>query len=104
MAVKKLIAHVSRGNVLDDLGFGSAEAAAVKMKSQLHSEIIRAIERRGYTQADLQDRLNESQPRVSDLMRGKISKFSLETLVGYAERLGLRPRMKTAELAGAGSR
>lgn len=104
MAGKKLVSHVSRGNVLDDLGFGPSEAAAVKMKAQLHSEIMRAIERGGYAQADLQQRFDESQPRISDLMRGKISKFSLETLVGYADELGLRPQMKTAELVGTASR
>ena len=104
MTGKKLVAHVSRGNVLDDLGFGPTEAAALKMKAQLHSEIVRAIERRGYTQADLQDRFDESQPRISDLMRGKISKFSLETLVGYAEELGLRPQMKTKEFEVIGSK
>jgi predicted XRE-type DNA-binding protein len=92
MKSKKLIGRVSRGNVLNDLGFAPAEAAALKMKAQLYSEIVRAIERRGYTQADLRERLDESQPRISDLMRGKISKFSLETLVGYAEELELRPK------------
>ena len=58
------------------------------MKSGLHSKIVRAIKKRGYTQADLQ-----SQPRVSDLMTGKISKFSLEALVTYAEALGLHPQI-----------
>lgn len=45
MKNKKLIGDLSRGNVLDDLGLRPAEAAAVKMKSQLHSEITRAIDR-----------------------------------------------------------
>jgi predicted XRE-type DNA-binding protein len=43
----------------------------------------------------LQDFLHESQPRVGDFVRGKITKFSLETLVEYAERLGMRPQIKT---------
>ncbi|MGC1492183.1 MAG: XRE family transcriptional regulator, partial [Candidatus Acidiferrum sp.] len=59
----------------------------------LHSQLIKAIKKRGYTQTDLQKRLDESQPRVSDLMTGKISKFSLETLIGYAEALGLHPQI-----------
>ena len=54
---------------------------------------MKAIKKRGYTQAELQKRLDESQPRVSDLMTGKISKFSLETLIAYAEALGLHPRI-----------
>jgi predicted XRE-type DNA-binding protein len=97
MPRRQLIAHISCGNVLDDLGFGPAEAAALKMKSQLHSEILKAIERRGYTQVDMQDRLDESHQRVSDLMRGKISKFSLETLVGYTEELDLAPQMEATD-------
>jgi predicted XRE-type DNA-binding protein len=36
---------------------------------------------------------DESQPRISDLMTGKISKFSLETLITYAEALGLHPQI-----------
>ena len=82
-----------KSNVFEQIGFSREEAAALKMKSELHSQIIKAIKRKGYTQADLQKRLGESQPRVSDLMTGKISKFSLETLITYAEALGLRPQI-----------
>jgi predicted XRE-type DNA-binding protein len=101
MAAKKLVGHITRGNVLDDLGFSPEESAAMTMKSDLHSKIIKTIVQKRYTQADLQSHLCEPQPRISDLMRGKISKFSLEALVGYAERLGLRPQMKSAQLIGA---
>jgi len=82
-----------KSNVFEQIGFSPEEAAALKMKAELHSQIIKAIKRRGYTQATLQKRLDESQPRISDLMTGKISKFSLETLVTYAEALGLRPQI-----------
>jgi predicted XRE-type DNA-binding protein len=82
-----------KGNVFEQVGFSPEEAASLKMKSDLHSQIVKAINKRGYTQAELQKRFDEPQPRVSDLMRGKISKFSLETLITYAEALGLRPRI-----------
>ncbi|MGP8157480.1 MAG: helix-turn-helix domain-containing protein [Candidatus Acidiferrales bacterium] len=82
-----------KSNVFEQIGFSRKEAAALKMKSELHSQIIKAIRKRGYTQADLQKRLDESQPRISDLMTGKISKFSLETLITYAEALGLHPQI-----------
>lgn len=82
-----------RNNVFEQIGFSPEEAASLKMKSELHSQIIKTIKKRGYTQADLQKRLDESQPRISDLMTGKISKFSLETLITYAEALGLRPQI-----------
>jgi predicted XRE-type DNA-binding protein len=82
-----------KSNVFEQIGFSREEAAALKMKSELHSQIVKAIKRKGYTQAELQKRLDESQPRISDLMTGKISKFSLETLINYAEALGLRPQI-----------
>jgi predicted XRE-type DNA-binding protein len=80
-------------NVFDDLGFSPKEAAALSMKAALHSKIV--DQARNYSQAQLQRILREPQPRVSDLLRGKISKFSLETLVSYAEALNMRPEMKT---------
>jgi predicted XRE-type DNA-binding protein len=80
-------------SVFDDLGFSPEEAAALTMKSDLHSKIIRYA--KNYSQAELQDMLNEPQPRVSDLLRGKIAKFSLETLVNYADALNMRPEIKT---------
>lgn len=79
-------------NVFDDLGFSPEDAAALNMKSRLHSMIIRFA--KNYSQAQLQKVLGEPQPRVSDLLRGKISKFSLETLVNYAEALHMRPEIK----------
>jgi predicted XRE-type DNA-binding protein len=79
--------------VFDDLGFSHEEATALEMKAVLHSKIIRYAKK--YKQAELQTLLGESQPRVSDLLTGKISKFSLETLVKYAEALNLRPEIKT---------
>jgi predicted XRE-type DNA-binding protein len=82
-------------NVFDDLGFSPDEAAALHMKSLLHSKIMRQAKE--YSQAQLQELLGESQPRISDLLRGKISKFSLETLVTYAEALHMRPEIRTHE-------
>ena len=104
MAAKKLIRHITRGDVFEDLGFSLEESAALKMKAQLHSRIVGCVKQNHYTQAYLETLLNEHQPRISDLMRGKISKFSLETLVGYAEKLGLHPEMKTGELVGSAHR
>ena len=82
-----------RNNVFEQIGFSPEEAASLKMKSELHSQIVKVIKKRGYTQADLQKRLDESQPRISDLMTGKISKFSFETFITYAEALGLHPQI-----------
>lgn len=80
-------------NVFEDLGFPPEEAAALKLKTDLHTNIVKYAGQ--YSQGQLQTILDEPQPRVSDLMRGKMSKFSLETLVIYAEKLGLHTEIKT---------
>lgn len=80
-------------NVFEQLGFSATEAAGLQIKSKLHATVIRAAGQ--YSREQLQKLLHATQPRVSDLMRGKISKFSLETLVDYANALGLRPEIKT---------
>jgi predicted XRE-type DNA-binding protein len=79
--------------LFEDLGFSPQEAAALKLKADLNTRIVKAAA--GYTQHELQQKLWTSQPRVSDLLRGKMSKFSLDTLVVYAELLGLRTEIRT---------
>jgi len=64
------------------------------MKARLLSTIV-DYAKKNYSQSELQKMLGEPQPRISDLLTGKISKFSLETLVGYAEALHMRPEIKT---------
>ena len=84
---------VKRKNVFDELGFSREQAVALQIKSALHSQIIKQA--KNYKQADLQKILGEPQPRVSDLLRGKIAKFSLETLIDYASALNMRPEIVT---------
>jgi predicted XRE-type DNA-binding protein len=85
--------------LFEDLGFSPEQAAALKLKADLNTRIVKAAE--GYTQEQLRAKLGTSQPRVSDLLRGKMSKFSLDTLVVYAELLGLRTEIKTSKRRGA---
>ena len=82
-------------NVFDDLGFSSEEAATLQIKSRLHSKIIQQAQ--NYSQGQLQKILNESQPRVSDLLTGKITKFSLDKLMQYAYALHMEPEIRTHE-------
>ena len=79
--------------LFEDLGFSPDKAAALKLKTDLHTEIVKAASR--YSQGELEKILQTSQPRISDLLRGKMSKFSLDMLVLYAERLGLETSIKT---------
>jgi len=78
-----------RGNVFSDLGFSAAEARNLQMRSQLMTALRKFVEKEGLTQAETARRLKVTQPRVSDLMRGKISRFSLDTLVTMSGDAGL---------------
>jgi len=87
--------HFSRVNVFEDLGFSPEEAAILRMKTQLHVEIMRAIERRGLTPRQLEKVLDVPQPRVSELITGKISRMTADLLAKYLYRLGREIEMNT---------
>lgn len=94
---KRNIAKIVSGNVFEQLGFSSEESIALKMRAELHSSIVEAIKKSRYTQVQLAEMFDTDQPRISNLMRGKIALFNLETLVTYADILGMNPQMKTAK-------
>jgi predicted XRE-type DNA-binding protein len=89
-----IITHVTRGDVLDDLGFSRSEATALKFKADLLDAIREEVERRSYTQRQLVEILDEHQPAVSNLLQGKINQVSIEKLLRYSDRLGMRARLK----------
>jgi predicted XRE-type DNA-binding protein len=88
--------HVTRGNVLDDLGFSPEQAAALKFKAQLYQAILKYSEK--YSQKELQAILGEPQPRVSELLNGKIANKSIDKLLYYAGRLGIETRAKFVQV------
>ena len=71
----------SSGNVFSDLGFTPEEAENLKIRADLMIELTKLIEARGLTQAAAAKLLGVTQPRVSDLVRGKIDRFSVDTLI-----------------------
>jgi predicted XRE-type DNA-binding protein len=87
-------AHITKGDVLDDLGFSRAEASALKVKATIVEAILAEIDRRGITQRELVDLLDEYQPNVSNLMSGRISKVSIERLLHYADRLRMQSKIE----------
>ncbi len=87
-------AHVTRGNVFDDLGFSRAEASSLKIRWDLHRQILRIVGREGYGQRDLEKLLGQPQSRVSELLSGKISRLKLDTLLQYLDRLGARTEIR----------
>jgi predicted XRE-type DNA-binding protein len=85
--------HVVKGNIFDALGFSASEASALKIKAEILSAILEHIRAKGYTQAQLVDLLDEYQPSVSNLMKGRIAQVSIEKLLRYADRLHLETRI-----------
>src|SRR5690349_10473784 len=68
------------GNVFEDLGFPPAEARNLLMRSQLMTAVMDVIERRRLTQSEAAKVFGVTQPRISDLVRGKIDRFTLDAL------------------------
>jgi predicted XRE-type DNA-binding protein len=87
------------GNVFEDLGFRPDEAAHLQLRSAMMSRVIAEIERQGLTQVAAAKRMGVTQPRVSDLMRGKLHLFSIDTLVSLLSSLGLRVDLKVRRVA-----
>lgn len=89
----------SSGNVFLDLGFPPEEAAILAMRGGLMAELRLLIERREWTQSQAAEVLGITQSRVSDLVRGKWERFSLDMLLTLATRAGLKPRLTLAKAA-----
>ena len=79
----------SSGNVFRDLGFAAEEAANLKVRSDLMIRLSKLIDTRGLTQEAAAALFGVTQPRVSDLVRGKIGRFSIDTLVAMLGNAGL---------------
>lgn len=88
----------SSGNVFVDLGFSQAEAEPLRLRSELMIRIADIIEHRGLSQTEAAHLFGVHQPRISDLVRGKLHRFSLDTLVEMLGKAGMRV---TAEIYAA---
>ena len=82
--------HVVKADVFDALGFPASEASVLKIKSELLSAILEEVRIKRYTQAQLRDVLDEYQPVVRNMLRGRVSLISIEKLLRYAHRLRLQ--------------
>lgn len=113
MSIRKTPAvEASSGNVFEDLGFSDAEQRLAK--AELTRVIRRLIEERELSQADAAGLLGIAQPDVSDLVRGRLARFSMERLERFLLLLGMDIRIQvgprrtkrrgalTVEVVGAG--
>ena len=88
--------YASVWNALED----TAEAAAsMRMRAQLMIEIERYVRESELSQADAAKHLGVTQPRLNDLLRGKIDKFSLDALVNMLSAAGKRVSVRVQKAA-----
>ena len=89
-ATDEITVEPSSGNVYLDLGFSQAEAECLLLRSQLMLMVERLIANRKLTQVQGARLLGVSQPRVSDVVRGRVERFTIDALVEMLARAGVR--------------
>ncbi len=75
------------------------QAASMKARSALMIELQESIKTSGMTQKQAADQFGVTQPRISDLVRGKIELFSLESLVDMATAAGMKVEVRLKKAA-----
>ena len=83
-------------NVFDAIAASPEEALNMKLRAGLIREIRTKVTHAGWTQTEPAHQLGITQPRVSDLLRGKLSKFSLDALVNMLASLGSDVKLRVA--------
>ncbi|HEY3287727.1 MAG TPA: helix-turn-helix transcriptional regulator [Gemmatimonadaceae bacterium] len=90
----------SSGNVFLDVGFPRPEAERLLIRSDLMIQVADLIKKRRLTQARAAKLMGVTQPRISDLVRGRIELFSIDTLVDMLARLGVSVSIVTKPRRG----
>ena len=88
---------VTKGNVFKDLGFTDEESVALAMRVDLAVEIEKFIKRKKLTQVKAAEYFDVPQPKISKIVGGKVSGFSIEYLVKMATKAGKNPRISFAK-------
>lgn len=93
------ISHVTpaEGNIFRDLDFGPEEAENLKIRSELMIEIRRIVEGRDLTQTEAAQLFGTTQPRISELTRGRIEQFTIDSLVNMLTHAGILVELRLAE-------
>ena len=87
------------GSVWDALEDTKEEAANMRVRAELMIEVQRFVEKNRLTQAQAAKRLGITQPRLNDLLRGRINKFSLDALVNMLTRAGRHVTVRVRKVA-----
>lgn len=82
--------HRSTGNVFQDVGFPPEEAENLRIRSELMIQVRKILQGRKLTQAAAAKLFGVTQPRISDLVRGRIELFSIDGLINMLAHAGVR--------------
>ena len=96
---KPRIAGQAFASVWDALEDTPAEAANMRLRSELMNAIRDAVDGWGLSQSAAAKRLEITQPRLNDLLRGRINNFSVDSLLVLAERASLTIRLQIGRAA-----
>jgi predicted XRE-type DNA-binding protein len=91
---KKIEVTKGSDNVFEDLGFSPTEAINLKIRADLIIELRSFILEKGWTQQEAAQFFNETQPRISNLMNGDISLFSIDKLVKMIAKTPLKIKLE----------
>jgi predicted XRE-type DNA-binding protein len=83
----------SNDNVFRVIGFPEGEAQNLLLRTDLMLKIERIVKKNGGTQSEAAQMLGITQPRLNDLLKGRVEKFSLDALVNMVARAGMEVRM-----------
>lgn len=86
-------------NVWDAIADTPEEAANLTLRSELMDEIEAIIKQNGWTQKEAAKRCGVTQPRINDLLRGRIARFSIDALVNIASALGRKVTVRLEDAA-----
>ena len=100
MADKKCLKGVlGSDNIFEDLGFDRDEALTLKVRADLIIDLRERIQSQGWTQKEAAEFLGETQPRISNLMNGEISRFSIDKLINLLGKIGMEVRIEVVSNA-----
>jgi predicted XRE-type DNA-binding protein len=81
-------------SIWDAIADTPGQAANLRTRAELMRQIAALVKRKKWTQEEAAEHCGVTQPRINDLLRGRISRFSLDALVNIATALGCRVRVE----------
>ncbi|MGH2415875.1 MAG: helix-turn-helix domain-containing protein [Microcystaceae cyanobacterium] len=96
---KAILVRPGSDNIFEDLGFEVEEAANLKVRAELMLDLRSYIQEREWTQKQAAEILGQTQPRISNLMKGEISRFSVDKLLQMLGKAGMEVTLKVVPKA-----